>query len=298
MAALPLIVGAPVWDRAWSLPLWFQSVRANVDPSSTGLVFVVPSTDTPTREAIAALSWGFAWVEVLRDRGVQSVRSDRPGTGHATLAAARNQILQVVSRVQPARYASWDTDFLLPRGGLEMLADQRLPLVTSWAWLNRKAPKLLTYRKCEVQWEDPICATAMGWDRTELGRAIHYPADEFLMRSNGTWRCGVALAFQLMDRRAYMVSHYEPHHDGEDIPFNWRLHQRGVDRWCCGDVLGLHLYDRHAAGETALGWPGVMKLAAQKPLAATWTLPRTPEDEAFGFFPITEAQDGADAAAA
>lgn len=289
---MPLVIGAPAWDRAWSLPLWFESVRSNVDPEATGLVFVVPPTDAATREVIAELSRDFAWTEVLRDRGVQSTRSDRPSTEHLTLAQARNQVLQVVSRVQPAHYASWDTDYLLPPGAVSLMAEERVPLITAWGWLNRKNPKVISYleegQMRRVQWEDPICATAMAWDRWEIGKAIHYPAEEFVMRSRGTWRCGVALAFQLMDRRAYMVSRYAPHHDGEDIPFNWLLRQRGVPRFCCGEVLGLHLYDRHAPGEIELGWPGIMKLVAQKPLAATWMEPRSPEHETFGFFEVTE----------
>src|SRR5881392_3634649 len=102
--AVDVVVGAPAWDRVWSLPLWFDSVRANVDPERTGLVFVVPASDTPTRDAIAQLSSDFGWVEVIRDRGRQLPREERPADRHMTLAAARNQILRVVANVRPRWY--------------------------------------------------------------------------------------------------------------------------------------------------------------------------------------------------
>lgn len=287
------IVGAPVWDRAWSLPLWFQSVRANVDPAVTGLCFVVPPSDDATRDAIARLSWGFAWVEVLRDRGPQVAREDRSANNHRTLARARNQILQVVERVRPRWFVSWDTDMLVPVGTVARVCRRELPLVTIWTWLNRQAPRRLLYQNGaepeEVFYQDAVQATAMDWDPHVVGRARHYPGEGFVMRSRSLWPCGVALAWQLMDERAYRYAHYAPHHDGEDVPFNWMLHSRGIQRMCLGDVVGVHLYDRFASGEIALGWPDVMMLAKQKPLAAEWTGPRTVIHQALGFYPLGQA---------
>lgn len=288
--AVDLVIGAPAWDRAWSLPLWMASVRANVDPENTGLVFVVPAADAPTRDAIAALTADFNWVEVMRDRGAQLPRDERPATQHRTLATARNQILQIVAKVRPKYYLSWDTDLLVPSGTVDRLIVERLPITTVWTWLNRMPPRRMNhydgreYR--EVLWQPPVCATAMAWDQRNVGRAVHYPADEFRLRSSGLWKCGVVMAFKLMDARAYSVAHYAPHHDGEDIPFNIQLARRGVPRFCCGDIQGLHLYDRSARDEWAMKWPNVMNLAKQVPLAAHWTGERSPEYEAFGFFEV------------
>lgn len=287
--AVDTVVGAPAWDRAWALPLWFESVRANVDPANTGLVFVVPASDTPTRDAIARLSEDFNWVEVIRDRGKQLPREERPGERHATLAAARNQILQVVAGVRPRWFISWDTDVLIPEQGVEYIHELELPICTAWTWMNRQQPKRIRHfdgsEYHEVLWQEPMCASAMRWDRNAPGRAIHYPADEFLVRQASTWRCGVTLAFQVMDHRAYSAAHYGPHYDGEDVTFNWQLARRGVERWCCGDVRGVHLYDRSQRDEIRMGWPDVMALSRQAPLAADWTEPRSVEHQAFGFFP-------------
>lgn len=286
-ATVELVIGAPAWDRAWSLPLWFESVRANVDPANTGLVFVVPPTDTGTREVIAALSAGFSWVEVIRDRGKQSPREERPATRHETLAQARNQILRVVTSVRPQHYLSWDTDFLIPEGVLPEIQRLNLPLTTVWAWLNRQPPKKVNHfdgeRYHEILWQPPVCATAMAFDRN--GQPIHYPSHEYALRARGLWECGVTLAWQLMGHRAYSVASYRPHAAGEDVSFALELQQRGIPRFCYGEVQGVHLYDRTCKDERELGWPDVMKLAQQYPLAAHWTEPRSALHQAIGFYP-------------
>lgn len=291
-----IVIGAPAWDRAWSLPLWFESVRANVDPADTGLVFVVPASDASTRDAIAALSVGFDWVEVIRDRGTQLPREERPQERHASLAATRNQILQVVAGVRPEHYISWDTDLLIPAGGVEHIRSLGLPICTAWTWLNRQKPKKIRHfdgnEYIEVLWQDPMCASAMRWDRNTPGRALHYSADEFCIRAEGVWRTGVTLAFQVMDHRAYSAAHYGPHYDGEDVTFNWQLMRREVERWCCGDVRGVHLYDRTQRDEIALGWPNVMALSREVPLASDWSEERSIQHQAFGFFPTRGLRDG------
>lgn len=294
--SLDLIIGAPAWDRAWSLPIWFESVRANVNPADTGLVFVVPSTDDATRDTIAAFSVGFQWVEILRDQGPQASRQERPATEHRTLAMARNQILRVVERAAPERFLSWDTDFLVPPGAVDLVASRGLPLATVWAWLNRQPPRRMRWRRQEVLVQDPVCATAMGAVRR--GSALvpaHYPPEQYLARRGRTWRAAIALAWQMMDHRAYRVACYAPHVAGEDVPFNYQLARRRVPRWCVGEVTGVHLYDR-SLQEAAMGWPRVMRLAEQAPLAARGRA-RSPEHEALGFHPIDDGTESTEMAA-
>jgi hypothetical protein len=284
-----IVIGAPAWDRAWSLPLWFRSVRANVDPSTTGLVFVVPADDASTRDAIASLSRGFDWVEVLRDRSPQFGRAERVANRHESLARARNQILGVVSRVRPGHYLSWDTDFLVEYGTVDALRAARLPIVSTWAWLNREEPKTLLVRdgkkNVEALYQDSVRATAMCWDPRRPGRAYHYPAEQYELRSRGLWEAGVVNTWKLMDARAYLTACYSPHVDGEDLAFNWRLKAQGVPRYCFGGARAVHLYDRTLAAEREMGWPRVMGLADQKPLAATFTGERPLAREACGFYP-------------
>lgn len=305
---LDLIIGAPVWDRSWSLPLYAESVRANVHPGSTGMVFVIPPSDTSSREAVGRLFHDFKWVEVIRDRNPPHLRSERAEDRHMTLAIARNQILRVVHNVRPKHFLSWDTDFLVPPDTVAMLKSLRLPIVGVWSWLNRQQPKSMRFLNEgsyeEVLWQDPACQTAMAWHPMAMGRARHYPASQYLHRAQGLWPTDVTLAFQLMDARAYKAGDYGPHMDGEDLTFAYRLRQRNVPRYCCGAVQGVHLYepsrvvpglsrvenidgvDTHwPVKEHEMPYPEVMCLADEVPLAASWVEPRSSIHEKLGLFP-------------
>lgn len=284
------LVGCPAWDRAWSLDLWFQSLRSNLEPSKTGLIFVVPPMDESTRDAIDKNSGGFAWVEILRDKNAQYDREDRSEQdNHEALAMARNRLLAVAHKTRPRKFISWDSDLLLSPGALgriESVASD-LPLVGIWAWLNRQAPhrtKVETQDKQRsVLWEYPMQATAMKWE--DLEKASHFEGKEWEMRATGLWRADVVLGFQMMTEHVYCTTYYAAHVDGEDIPFNWQLERRRIPRYICGDEIGVHLYT-HNSKEISLGWPDIMDLKTQIPLAASRPEPRDPVDEALGFYDV------------
>jgi hypothetical protein len=308
-----LVVGCPVWDRAWSLPLWFDSVLANVQPERTGLAFVIPANDYATREVIAERCTPFAWCEVVRDRYEQFDREHRQTNNHASLAQARNHLLAIVNRVGPAFYASWDSDLLLAPGVMrQMLAHRfsvsvsggRTPaMMTVWTWLNRQPPTKvrkvpfhgvdeygeIKQGKSVPAWTQvPMAATVMRWEAPI--RAHHLDPRDWDRCAQGFWPADVGLAIQMMDARAYKSARYSPHVHGEDIPFNWSLKQRDLPVYCYGEQPGVHLaiHDhRVALQEAALGYPAIMTLAEQKPLAAEWTEPRDEMDVALGMFPIT-----------
>lgn len=291
--SLELVVGAPVWDRGWCLDIWFDSVCANVTPSKTGLVFVVPPEDQRTRDVIERRGAEFAFVEVVRDRAPAHDRRERLEDNHATLARARNALLKEVQQVGPKWYLSWDSDLLIAPRVLAKLKSSGKPVTTVWTWLNRMQPRRGRHwddersQLLEVVWQEPVAATAMEWEAER--RAHHFPSNEFGERAAGLWRCDVALAFQLMAPAAYARASYAPHPHGEDIPFNWQLKELGVDRWCYGGQPGVHLFNREQSiEEIRVGYPQVMKLAEQRPLAVTYEGERSPEYTTIGLFPLLD----------
>lgn len=290
------VVGAPVWDRAWSLPLWFDSVEANVPKAETGLVFVVPPTDQTSRDVIRERSEGFAFCEVLRDKHKPFDREHRGEQKHTTLAAARNQILVEVNKVRPEWYISWDSDLLIAPGVVEIIAAQQYPICTVWTWLNRQAPEKLQWLDEDwgeemrlVQWQEPMQATAMEWHDKQR-RAHHLPGESWDKRTQGFWETDVVLGFQMMQRQVYRTCSFDKHIDGEDIPFNLQLEANKIPRWVYGEQPGVHLYTLDRA-ELEWGYPEIMGLADQKPLAATHK-PATPNDAILGFYPIEEPPVG------
>lgn len=288
------LVGCPAWNRAWSLDLWFASLRDNLDPGTTGLVFVVPPADEATRSVISANAKDFAWVDIMRDKHAQFDRDDRSEDDqHHTLAVARNRLLGVAAKTRPRRFISWDSDLLLAPGALDLierLGD--LPMVGVWAWLNRHGPHQTLFAEDgqeprPVLWEEPMQATAMQWDGAN--KAAHFHGKEWGQRATGCWRADVILAFQMMTAQVYTSTHYAAHPDGEDIPFNWQLERRRVPRYMYGEEIAVHLY-HHNPDEIKLGWPDIMDLSTQEPLASSRLDPRSPIEEALGFYPVETEQ--------
>lgn len=289
--SIDYLVGCPAWNRAWSLDLWFESLRANLDTSKTGLAFVVPPADETTRAAIDRNAGDFAWVEIMRDKNEPFDREDRAEDNeHRTLATARNRLLALAVRTRPRRFISWDSDLILAPDAIsciESITDKELPVVGVWSWLNRHYPNRMNYvdsetgDKRKVLWEHPMQATAMMWAGEQ--KAAHYPGKEWIQRATGLWRADVVLAFQMMTPLVYTSTHYAPHPDGEDIPFNWQLERRRVPRYIYGEEVAVHLYQRDPM-EIAMGYPDIMNLAEHIPLASKRLEPRSPLDEALGFY--------------
>lgn len=297
MPKLEYLVACPAWDRSWSLDLWFQSVRDNVDPAKTALAFVVPPEDEATRETIRQHTEqnDFAWVEVMRDKNAQFDRDERSSENkHHTLAVARNRLLGLACKTRPRRFLSWDSDLLLSPGAISRIEEHRKlhpAVIGVWAWLNRHEPHRALDdvdgegNKRRVLWEEPMQATAMEWIAEQ--KAVHLPGADWDIRTSSLFRADVVLGFQMMPEEVYTSTHYAAHVDGEDIPFNWQLERRKIPRYIFGDEVAVHLYN-HDPKEIALGWPGIMDLANCKPLAATRIEPRDPVDETLGFYPVTE----------
>lgn len=289
--SVELIVGSPSWNTHAVLPLWFQSLRHNVDPSKTGLVFSVPADDGLTRDLIAEHSEGFAWVEILRDRGEPVSRDRRAEKMHSVRSRARNQILQTAALADPPFFLSWDTDILLPPGAIRALASARAAYVSPLIWMNRQEPRVLKlvedgdYR--EVQYQTPVNLSVMRWDPLNRFRAIHYPAEQWNALHGRLFKCDVSVGVALMRASAYRSSRYGAHPDSEEVFFCSGLESRGIDRYCVGKIEGLHLYDREP--EEPYVWPDVLGLLKQKPLAADWEGERSELQKLAGLYPMTTA---------
>jgi len=99
------------------------------------------------------------------------------------------------------------------------------------------------------------------------------------------------LAWQLMKAPAYRLARYGPHPHGEDLPFNWQLRTREIERYCYGVRPGVHLFDRSSALlEVQEGYPQVMAHAADTPLAAVRAAPESESLRVIGYFERKDAE--------
>jgi hypothetical protein len=132
-------------------------------------------------------------------------------------------------------------------------------------------------------------ATAMEWNKNK-SRACHLPGEGWEMYIKGFWPAEVVLGFQMMRMGVYQTCSYDKHPDGEDIPFNQHLEARGIPRMVYGERPGVHMY-KLIREELNLGYPGIMDLAQQRPLASTHT-PHNATDAILGFYPVEQEPAG------
>lgn len=277
-----MVIGCLVGSKDWALEVWFESVRRNVEPEDTGLIFVVPPTETPARDIINEQGEDFAFVEVMRDK--RHNLEDEQDTMHSQHAAARNQMLRHLPGLRPSYYLAWDPDFLLPSRLATELMLRRLDAATVWTWLNRRDPEPCEFEGDEYVFQRPVQATAMKWAVAKnKAYADHYPSDQFNRRAKGIWPAAVITEFMVLSDRAWPWVRYEPHPNGESIPVNWQLEKQKIDRYCCGERVGLHLPE-YRADEIDLGYPAIMKLTEQRPLQVRQRSDRDPALELMGLY--------------
>lgn len=283
--SLATVVGCAVWDRAWSLDVWFDSLLENVDPKQTGLAFVVYAEDQRTREIIAKRSEEFRVVEVMRHRGQQFNRRYLEAEEYASLAQSRNALLSVAIKLRPEWYLSWDPNVVVAPGTVPKAISLGKPATTVWCWLNRQAPKRMVYNDTEVEFQEPMRSTVLNWRKE--GRAGHLPGGEWDEFSGGVWKAQAIQQWALLHRVAYSSCSFGPHPDGEFAKLSLDLARRGFERWCVADetAVSIQTYE-----EAELGLRKLLLLADHKPLAAQRTEPQDDELQTLGLYPTGDKQ--------
>lgn len=115
---MKLIVGAPVRDRAWILPYWFEHLRATVEHAvhiSECEVVLVGSQHDPSRHCALKLAHGYGvdlyWHEPESDHA-GPYRREWSMERYEMMAALRNELLAQVRTREPDLFWSLDTDIL------------------------------------------------------------------------------------------------------------------------------------------------------------------------------------------
>lgn len=283
--SVDIAVGCAVWDRAWSLDVWFDSLLENVKPERTALAFVVYAEDQRTREIIANRSEDFAKVEIMRHRGQQFSRKQLEAEEYASLAQSRNALLSVAIKLKPVWYVSWDPNIVVAPGTLSKAISLKKPAATVWCWLNRQAPKRMMYGGTEVEFQEPMNSTVLSWRNKQ--RTGHLPGGEWDEYTGSNWKVQAFQQWALLHRSAYTTCSFGPHPDGEFTKLSQDLAQRGFERWCCADETAVSIQSYE---EAELGLQKLLLLAGQKPLAAQRTDPQDDELQTLGLYPTGERQ--------
>lgn len=220
-----IVVGAPVHQRGWILPHWFDALAAQNEELTVVLNYG-PGTDN-TLDLIESES-RFAKIIVIQSDVPHTARRLWNMERYAVMTTLRNDMLAVVRDLAPDYFLSCDTDMLLPEGGLQTLV-QTLPPYDGIAPLAFMGP-----------------GSCPNWLTEHLERP-YVP--------HGVNEQYAVFGTVLMTPALYAVD-YAPHLWGEDLGWAANVKEAGLRLALNSDVRVKHIMRPEALGEFdhRVGW--------------------------------------------
>lgn len=229
-----IVVGCPVKNRNWVLPLW----KSHVDAAFEGLdevkfVFALDSGDNEPLDVFN--SWGGFDVTLVRLNGSSTGTRDWSDERHEYMAWARNQLLAAVREMEPDLFLSLDSDILLDpgavRSAMKVLSDTSSPAVALKTYLSQTG---------EI-------TNGANWvrNRTEMHRIV----------ANYACPADIIAAAKLMTPEAYCTD-YSFHHFGEDIGWSLNVMGKHGRMYFDGSIANKHLMSQQmlSAVDKRIGW--------------------------------------------
>jgi hypothetical protein len=224
---MKLVVGAPIRDRAWILPQWFEHMMVAVEHelhiSDVSVVFVGSMAD-PSFKCATKMAHGYGilvhWHEPADDDHGPYQRvwtRDR----YATMAGLRNELLTKVREMEPDIFWSLDTDILVAENTLS----SALRHVETFDAVGTK-----------------LYMTPHGRFAPSYGML---PSGGGLRRSDGEGvvKVDAIMASKVMTPTAYAVD-YTPHSQGEDIGWSIAARAAGCTLGWDGTVTSKHVMSK------------------------------------------------------
>lgn len=192
-----MLIGCPVKDRNWILPLW----KAHVDgamPSRMDyeFVFAVGKDDEETLGLIS--NWPRTHVTLLDEKHSKYERNWAEPGRLEFMTYARNELLKKVRELRPTYFFSLDSDILITK---DCISNSLSTIREFDAWKVAAVGSRLY-----MDQTDSNCSSAGVFTRNGFTR----------MDTKGIQTVGLIMAAKLMNSRGYNVD-YEDHKNGEDI---------------------------------------------------------------------------------
>lgn len=218
-----LIVGCPIYKRAWAVPAWFEHVHkacdvAGVEPT---FAFVVDQRDEETILAISEQHGGGYVLDVREPEEHDGTRTWNKGR-YEWMVHLRNELLGVVRLAEPEHFLSLDSDILVHQDTIANLLE------------TAQAPGV----------------AAVGGKTYMTSVGTQFPSFANLTRSKGLRRwesvdvipVEVIMAIKLMTPEAYNVN-YEFHAQGEDIGWSLSCREKGLKFLWDGRATNKHVME-------------------------------------------------------
>ena len=230
---MKLIVGCPVYERAWVLDAWFDALEDWRDHADITFFFVYTDSLDETREVIEDRAWKKI-VFTFNDGNHSTKRNWGDRTRLETLAEMRNFLIAQVNLDSPDFFLSLDSDILVaPWEQSQALFDTQYDAVAPLVYLGSG----------------------------DISNAFNFHGDHHRRitesRRYGTdQRVDVIAAAKLMKPRAYQVSEYGYDRYGEDFYWAREMRRNGVQLGLNSSVVFKHIMERGQLDKVdrRLGW--------------------------------------------
>lgn len=215
-----LIVGCPVRQRNWILPIWREHVLESL-PSDINLrfAFVIGADDLESISAIS--SWGDASIIPIQEPTLKFNRNWGDKTRYHHMVFIRNTLLTYVRIKRPDLFLSLDSDILLGKETLSQLVDtiqnKDFGAVAGLTYLDRT---------------DKLCTNVGNYrpDSSSYKRVV----------SNGVHEVDILMAIKMMTPEAYNID-YSYHRLGEDLGWSKNAKEAGLKLGMDGRTPNKHI---------------------------------------------------------
>lgn len=235
---MKILIGMPVYKRAWILRDWFAAIEAQSIPlDQLGFIFELGPDDDETHNILYDWHanhpqvWCFDGIIRENERHAMHADGFREWTHgkYYTLVNLRNNLLERAVCHQPDRYFSLDSDILITNPKtIEHLANLTESL---------DAVSLL----CYMRWKharDVEHPSVMSWQTEHGGRAERrlqeYPLGDL-------FQSDVIMAAKMMSKQVYENVRYRWHRQGEDVGWSAEAYHQGFNLYCASNIYAPHI---------------------------------------------------------
>ena len=221
-----ILVGCPLSDRMWILPLWFDHVEAAFSKAglTPGYVFVVGNEDEETIDFLS--SRDDTYIKIIQE----SKREDFRRWNHSRyeyMSFLRNELLKVVRSQAPDYFLSLDSDILLHEDALVSAFDALDQHDSAWA----------VGLKCYMSTDSRVHPSMGNWINGSYGRFYRTDASDMAA-------VDIIMAAKLMKPQAYSVD-YKWHGSGEDLGWSVAVRESGGKFVWDGRVANKHVMSKN-----------------------------------------------------
>lgn len=232
---MKLIIGCPIYDRAWILPLWLDAIqKQSINLSDVGFVFAAAENDTSTIDILNKWKSFNNQIELFDIFYPQNVNhfSHEDGTRHWTISKyenmvnLRNQLLSRVRSYQPDYFFSLDSDIIIKN-------PSTIELLVAHIKDGADAVNPLMF----MTPAGSMFPSVMTWESEPGGKAhrnFGYPLGTY-------FKADVIMAAKMMSKDVYNNVSYEIHAQGEDLGWSSNCAKQGFNLYCASYIYAIHV---------------------------------------------------------